>query len=358
MTSYMALFFTAFVYTPFGDVLVPLLEFWGRTAEMVMFSDKALPTRQFRVNPQRISGQMFYFTVTAQIVNFATEVIVPYVTHKASAKAKELQGAKARAKARAQDPAEEADFLKRVREECELDVYDVTGDYREMVMQYGRDRTRAGARSGAERRLTLICPFAAGFLTLFSVAWPLAACCFLVNNWVELRSDALKIAISCKRPIPWRSDSIGPWLTAIEFLSWLGSITSSAIVYLCSGSRNGNRGTTSAFTAWGFLLVILFAEHFYLAVKLAVRHAMGTMESPGLQHERKERYLMKKRLLSESLGRDAAAAETPAASEKTQEQLTRATLEEEARQGSISGQGTPGDMYETPRGARGEVELG
>jgi len=142
MTSYMALFFTAFVYIPFGDILLPLLEFWRATAQVVTFSDKALPTQKFHINPQRISSQMFYFTVTAQIVNFATEVIVPYVTHKATAKAKELQGKKAPAN----DPAEEVDFLRRVRDECELEAYDVTGDYREMVMQYGKRHSRESVR--------------------------------------------------------------------------------------------------------------------------------------------------------------------------------------------------------------------
>ncbi|KAJ6444621.1 plasma membrane channel protein [Purpureocillium lavendulum] len=329
MTSYMALFFTAFVYTPFGHVLLPVLEFWRKTAQVVTFSNKALPTQKFHINAQRITSQMFYFTVTAQIVNFATEVIVPYVTHKATAKAKELQGKKPPT----QDAAEEVEFLKRVRDECELEVYDVTGDYREMVMQFG-------------------------YLSLFSVAWPLAACCFLVNNWVELRSDALKIAISCRRPIPWRSDSIGPWLTAIGFLSWLGSVTSSAIVYLCSGSLNGARGTTSQFTAWGVLLSILLAEHFYLAVQQAVRYVMSKVESPGLQRERKERYLMKKKLIHENLGEEAAE-KASAPGVETTDKITRASLEEEARQASVRGQGTAEELFwQHQRGMQETIIIG
>lgn len=135
MTSYMALLFTAFIYIPFGNVLVPFLDFWRRTAQTITFSEKPLPTKEFNINPGRISSQMFYFTVTAQIVNFATEVVVPYVKRKAIAKAKELQS-----KADDQTPkdhAEEVDFLQRVRDESRLENYDVSGDYREMVMQYG-----------------------------------------------------------------------------------------------------------------------------------------------------------------------------------------------------------------------------
>lgn len=115
-------------------------------------------------------------------------------------------------------------------------------------------------------------------------------------------------------------------------------------MYLCSGSRNGARGTTSQFTAWGVLLSILLAEHFYLAVQQAVRYVMGKVESPGLQRERKERYLMKKKLLQENLGEDAAE-KASAPGVETTEKITRATLEEEARQASVRGQGTAEEMY-------------
>ena len=136
MTSYMALLFTAFVYTPFGHVLIPFLKFWQKTAQTITFSEKPLPTQEFHINPGRISNQMFYFTVTAQIVNFATEVVVPYVKRQAFAKAKEFKSTKTTAKAN--DHPEETNFLERVRNECELEVYDVSGDYREMVMQFGK----------------------------------------------------------------------------------------------------------------------------------------------------------------------------------------------------------------------------
>lgn len=329
MTSYMALFFTAFVYIPFGHILHPFLNFWRATAQTLTFSEKELPTREFQINPARISNQMFYFTVTAQIVNFATEVVVPYIKQQAFQKAKQLKsGSKVQ-----DDHEEEAEFLERVRKECTLEEYDVSGDYREMVMQFG-------------------------YVAMFSVAWPLAACCFLVNNWVELRSDALKIAISSRRPIPWRTDSIGPWLTALSFLSWLGSITSSAIVYLCSNSKNSTEGEPSPLKAWGLLLSILFAEHFYLVVQLAVRFVLSKLDSPGLQKERKERFQMKKRLLEENLGQDAAE-EAAAPGIEHSEKITREALEEEARQASIRGHGTPEEMFwQRQRGMQETIEVG
>ncbi|KAF5607606.1 IST2 [Fusarium subglutinans] len=330
MTSYMALFFTAFVYIPFGHVLVPFLEFWRRSAQVVTFSEKPLPTREFQINPARISNQMFYFTVTAQIVNFATEVVVPYLKREALEKAKAL---KSQPKVQ-DDHEEEAEFLERVRKESALEAYDVSGDYREMVMQFG-------------------------YVSMFSVAWPLAACCFLVNNWVELRSDALKIATSSRRPIPWRTDSIGPWLTALSFISWLGSITSSAIVYLCSGARgNGNHGEPSPLKAWGLLLSILLAEHFYLVVQLAVRFVLSKLDSPGVQKERKERFLMKRKLLEENIGQ-GASEESSVPGIDHSEKITREALEEEARQTSIRGHGTPEETFwQRQRGMNETIDVG
>lgn len=136
MTSYMPLLFTTFVYLPFGHVLIPALDFWRRTAQTITFSKGPLATREFQINPQRISTQMFYFTVTAQIVNFATELVVPYLKQRALAKAKEIQAK--RGEDHILDNPEETEFMKRVRSEYEMDVYDVTEDYREMVMQFGK----------------------------------------------------------------------------------------------------------------------------------------------------------------------------------------------------------------------------
>lgn len=137
MTSYMALLFTTFIYLPFGEeFLLPFLDFWRNAAQTLTFSEKPLSTKDFEINPARISNQMFYFTVTAQIINFLTEVVVPYVKRQAFAKAEEFKSKETQAEAK--DHPEEAAFLQRVRHECGLEAYDVSGDYREMVMQFGK----------------------------------------------------------------------------------------------------------------------------------------------------------------------------------------------------------------------------
>ncbi|KAH7328319.1 calcium-activated chloride channel-domain-containing protein [Stachybotrys elegans] len=330
MTSYMPLLFTAFIYIPFGDILLPFLEFWHATAQTITMSEKPLPTREFKTNATRISNQMFYFTVTAQIVNLLTEVVVPYVRRQAIAKAKEFRQ---KSSVNDKDHPEEAEFLQRVRSESELEAYDVSGDYREMAVQFG-------------------------YLSLFSVAWPLAACCFLVNNWVELRSDALKIAIGSRRPIPWRSDSIGPWLHALGFLSWLGSMTSSAIVFLCSNADTHTKGSLANVSGSTFLLGLFLAENFYLATQRIVRFVMSKLERPGLQKERKARFLVKKRLVEENLGQ---AVEEKAATPgiEASDRITREALEEEARRISTRGHGSPQELFwQRQRGMNETIEIG
>jgi len=90
----------------------------------------------FHINPSRLKSQMIYFVVTAQIVNFALEAIVPTVKRKVFKQVKEFQSSrKGIAIAVIPDAPEEKAFLDRVRNEGELDLYDVTVDLREMCMQ-------------------------------------------------------------------------------------------------------------------------------------------------------------------------------------------------------------------------------
>ncbi|KAI5853032.1 calcium-activated chloride channel-domain-containing protein [Morchella snyderi] len=277
--SYVPLFLTAFVYVPFGNLIVPHLDVFNLTTPEIttesFLDDK--PINAFQINPDRLKKQVIYFTVTAQIVNLALETIVPFAKRKIFRKVKKYQNARnGVAKKVSHDTPAEAAFLKRIRCESELEHYDVHTDLREMVMQFG-------------------------YLTLFSPVWPLASVSFLINNWIELRSDAAKICVEMKRPVPHRADTIGPWLNNLGFLAWMGSISSAALIYLFADSTNG---TPHSLTLYGVLASIIFSEHIYFATAYAVRLAMSKLESPGLQQERRERFLVRRRFLQESLGVD------------------------------------------------------
>ena len=63
---------------------------------------------------------------------------------------------------------------------------DTFGDYQEMLVQFG-------------------------YVVLFSSAFPLAALCALINNIMEIRSDAFKLCSGLQRPFGQRVESIGQW---------------------------------------------------------------------------------------------------------------------------------------------------
>ena len=139
----------------------------------------------FRVSPNRLHAQLFAMCVTEQITDTASEVLLPMVIRyfdrlmkrfrrPASVKARRAEFAKT-------NPDQE--FLERVQNEFDLDVYDEFTDYAEMATQLG-------------------------VIVLWSVLWPLAPVMGLVNNFFELRSDAYKLVINMRRPFPRRVESV------------------------------------------------------------------------------------------------------------------------------------------------------
>lgn len=323
ITSYLPIFLTAFVYVPFASRIVPYLDVFRLTVRPFVSKEHATVKRSnFQINPARLRNQVIYFTVTAQIVGFAMETIVPYLKQHVHRKYKEhkrngnsgrngdKESPERQPAIAYDDPIEEKEFLKRVRNEVELSEYEVTDDLREMCIQFG-------------------------YLALFSPTWPLVPVSFFVNNWIELRSDFFKICMEFRRPTPLRADTIGPWLDTLGFLSWVGSITSASLVYMFSGNaQHGPNGEPTDIRGWALLLTIFFSEHLYLIVQYAVQTAMTKLEPPNVRKERAERYLMRKRYLDSTL-----RAET----EKDQDQddvvteapgLSRAALEEDARRSS------------------------
>ncbi|KAH8802805.1 plasma membrane stress response protein-like protein [Xylogone sp. PMI_703] len=340
ITSYLPIFLTAFVYVPFAQIIVPHLDIFNIAVKPFAENEKQMmaPQTGFQIDPNRLRKQVIYFTVTAQIVNLMLEVVVPYVKRKVFRKYKEVQEGRAAKNGKELqveivDLPEEKEFLSRVRAQAELGEYDVAADLREMTVQFG-------------------------YLSLFSTVWPLAGLSFLINNWVELRGDALKIAIETQRPVPWRADTIGPWMNALGFLSWLGSLTTAALLFLFGDGGIGPNGTPQNITGWGLLLSILFSEHLYFAVQLIVRAALSKIDSPGLQQERAEKYAVRKQFLEESLGQEAAERDSERAN-ATNEKITRSSLEEDARLSTMPGHGSPEERFwNRQRGAGETIAIG
>ncbi|KAE8149900.1 calcium-activated chloride channel-domain-containing protein [Aspergillus avenaceus] len=346
ITSYLPLFMTAFIYVPFASRIAPYLDVFHFTVRPFVSKKDATTTREhFSIDPDRLRKQVIYFTVTAQAVNFAQENIVPIAKQRLLQKYKEYKKRQGKAEPENNDSEEkkpatipfedapdEAQFLKRVRNEAEMEDYDVTDDLREMCIQFG-------------------------YLALFSPVWPLVPVSFVINNWVELRSDFFKICMECKRPSPQRADTIGPWLESLGFLSWVGSITSAALVYMFSNGHEGPNGEPTSIKGWALLLTISFCEHIYLAVRYAVRATIAKMEPPNVRNERAERYLLRKRFLESTLqsrsSDDEDEANVPYVDESQEvPEITRASLEEDARAWSKHGTDTSERFWMRQKGWR------
>ena len=288
LTSFMSLTVVSFVYIPFGDVIVPYLLTLvpGRIATKDV---------KFHVNAERLHKQFVYLTVTAQIINFVMETVVPYAMRTGVQevdKIRERRHQEADARLGKED---EKQFLDRVKSEVSLPQYDIYGDYAEMASQFGN-------------------------ITLFGTIWPLAPLAALLNNWVELRSDAAKICINVRRPIPERTDTIGAWLDNITALSWLSSIYNAGLLALYSPVFAKLRGDIASAPAhpnswerfipgtgtaggWGIglltLVMVLFSEHLYLALRAAIGTVMRHAPSWADDILKREQWETRKKLLGE-----------------------------------------------------------
>ena len=109
------------------------------------------------------------------------------------------------------------------------------------------------------------------------------------------------MSVHHRRAVPMRTDTIGPWLDALTFLTWMGALMNAALVYLFSpgygaGATSApanaikrvtkdsiNDAPTTATTSPATLketrhlllkaaLVALLASHAFILVRLVVRH--------------------------------------------------------------------------------------
>ncbi|KAL2162504.1 hypothetical protein VTH06DRAFT_7418 [Thermothelomyces fergusii] len=292
ITNYLPILITAFVYVPFGDRIVPLLESLA-TGMAGPYVSKYIGQGQIRhANVDRLRTEIMALTITGQITSFFEENVLPVVKRKSVEWYHHYRYRRGRASsdlaAMASDDADEAEFLESARRQAALEPYNVQDDIAEIVLQFG-------------------------FLALFSPAWPLISAGFLVNNIIELRTDLFKLVHAHQRPAPVRTDGIGPWIASLDLLAWTGSITTAAIVHLY-GRGGGGRGGGGAW--WALPLTIFASEHVFLALRAVARFVLERVgPSEHTRRQRGERYLSRVRHLEEieaNRRANQASAATPA----------------------------------------------
>jgi len=112
-----------------------------------------------------------------------------------------------------------------------------------------------------------------GYVTLFSSAYPLAGLCALLNNMIEIRSDAFKLCFIHQRPFPERVQNIGCWQTAMEIMGIIGVIVNCALIGLSGPVHRMFPDMTSTQT----IILIIVLEHIMLLLKFLISAAIPDM---------------------------------------------------------------------------------
>ncbi|KAJ5835276.1 hypothetical protein N7447_001302 [Penicillium robsamsonii] len=281
ITSFLPTILTAYVYVPFGKQIIPRLDILRRTGIM---AELISGQKEFEVDTSRFQQEVIYLSMTAQVLSFGEEVVLPYAKHVLRQKWQNYQHRKAEYSRKRKystatdlfmvDPPDEAAFMTRLRSEAGADEYHVEEDIMEMCVQFG-------------------------YLALFGVAWPLVPLGFLLNNWLELRGDFFKLTLECQRPPPIRSDSIGPCLLGLDFLAWLGTLSTAAIVHVY-------RGPISEVRLSSLLLTLFVAEQVYLGMRFTASTALEKIFSDTIRREEASEYAVRKNYLAASLARNSS----------------------------------------------------
>ncbi|XP_064845162.1 anoctamin-8-like isoform X2 [Oncorhynchus masou masou] len=152
-------------------------------------------------------------------------------------------------------------------ESCMQTYEDTFQDYQEMFVQFG-------------------------YVVLFSSAFPLAAMCALINNIIEIRSDALKLCTGLQRPFGQRVESIGQWQTAMEAMGLIAIIVNCYLIGQC--------GQLQRLFPWlspeMAIISIVILEHFAILLKYIIHVAIPDIPSwvgekmAKLEYQRREAF--------------------------------------------------------------------
>lgn len=259
ITNYLPILLTAFIYIPFGDEVIPHLK--AAVITVMPSLENAFATHSFEADADKLRNEVIALTLTGQLSSFFEENILPHLKHKVAEWHRVYRRAypkHAMLLTMTEDDKDEAGFLDRCRRQSALEKYNVQDDLAELVLQFG-------------------------YLALFSPVWPLIPLGFLVNNWIELRSDFAKICMEHQRPNPVRADGVGPWILSLDILTWIGSISTGAIVHIFSADGINKNWVTLPIT-------IFISEHILLLLRAATRWVFEKFGSEQIRKERHERY--------------------------------------------------------------------
>lgn len=283
LASLLPILIIAFVYLPFGSVVLSQLDSlkslgYFENSFGVDIASFIKIVKDFVGNSEHLKSEIVQFAIIGQIVNLINEMVIPFLKGKGGilslgfSRKKKLRREVCPA---LNDSPEEANFLSKVRQEAQLD------------------------KSSTHTNSNVLCDQFSS-LSLLSCIWPLTAVFFLLGDWLELRSDALKICHEMKRPIPCRFDSFGPWRHLLSIIAGFSILCSAALIHLFSNYKLNIETTPWSIQTTNLLLALVISETLYLFTRFLIRIVLGHIESSGLKRNHNDQYLLRKCLLEES----------------------------------------------------------
>ncbi|RUS79435.1 hypothetical protein EGW08_012812, partial [Elysia chlorotica] len=270
----------------------------------------------------RLRDQLAALLITRQVLGNLKEAILPYVVWKArlysagyklatrmspasldkevermtlqaekgiqrKKAGKSLEGSSKLSGAEEDDAQDESiPTLTQAEVESEMKKYEGTlDDYLEMVIQFG-------------------------YVTLFSSAFPLAAFCALVNNIIEIRSDAFKLCITHQRPFGQQVENIGIWQDVLMFMSVLAVTVNCALI--------STSGLLARFfpdlTAALYCIIFIAVEHLMITGKFFLYRSIpdfpNTVATEMAKLEYKRTEALKQLLVSQTASSNPLGAST------------------------------------------------
>ncbi|KAI9334553.1 calcium-activated chloride channel-domain-containing protein [Obelidium mucronatum] len=267
LLTHLSLLLVGAVYIPLSDKILPFLSALG-----IPHLDLSLETQANLLSPASLQERVAYFCLTGQVVNQVVEVVIPAVTSWWSKRSIQKQITKNAAVQKSNNENSEhkngweksnedietieQKLQKRINHALSLPVYSLYDDFAELANQFA-------------------------LISMFSVSWPLAPLCFLINNFIELRTDAFKICTSVRRPIPHQASNIGPWNSIFSFLSLFGTLSTTLLTSLYQNWDTKTPASIQTIPNLSFYLLLLIAsEHIHILASRAIEAGFNALFQP------------------------------------------------------------------------------
>ncbi|XP_065335769.1 anoctamin-8 isoform X2 [Cloeon dipterum] len=114
-----------------------------------------------------------------------------------------------------------------------------------------------------------------GYVVLFSSAFPMAGLCAMLNNLIEIRTDAFKLCFIFQRPFGQRVTNIGTWQDAMEVMGIIAVLVNCALIGL---SGQVHRMFPEMSTTQTILLIVIL-EHVMLTLRFVISYAIPDLPS-------------------------------------------------------------------------------